>query len=286
MTTTGLKLLALFLMTIDHIAEFNLSAPYWFRWIGRLSAPIFVFCSAIGFSYTRNRKKYILRMYLLSCIMEILNAILNTRYDFVYISNNIFSTLLPSCIIIFIIDTLHADFQKGIRYAVSFVLEQIIGTTITILLNIYSEPMYFEIFSALSINVFFNEAGILFVFLFILLYYNRNYKHKLAFIYTIFSIIYAILYSTNTISYMLIKLNSLHLNKLHNIINFTMQLLQVNTLPIFGMRWFSIVNYYWMVIFSLPFILLYNGKRGRGYKYFFYIYYPLHIYFLYFIFMQ
>ena len=31
---------------------------------------------------------------------------------------------------------------------------------------------------------------------------------------------------------------------------------------------------------ALPFILLYNGQRGRGMKYLFYIYYPAHVYIL------
>ena len=32
------------------------------------------------------------------------------------------------------------------------------------------------------------------------------------------------------------------------------------------------------MIFAVPFILLYNGEKGRGNKYFFYAYYPLHRY--------
>ena len=42
-----------------------------------------------------------------------------------------------------------------------------------------------------------------------------------------------------------------------------------------------IVNYQWMMIFAMPFILMYNGERGRKVKYFFYVFYPIHIWILY-----
>lgn len=42
-------------------------------------------------------------------------------------------------------------------------------------------------------------------------------------------------------------------------------------------------NYEWMMIFSIIPIMLYNGERGRGSKYFFYLFYPAHIYILYLI---
>lgn len=44
-----------------------------------------------------------------------------------------------------------------------------------------------------------------------------------------------------------------------------------------------LVNYQWMMVFSLPFILMYNGERGRSLKYFFYGFYPAHIWILYII---
>ena len=43
-------------------------------------------------------------------------------------------------------------------------------------------------------------------------------------------------------------------------------------------------EFQWMMIAALPFIILYNGERGRyGLKYLFYAFYPLHIWILYFI---
>ena len=36
-------------------------------------------------------------------------------------------------------------------------------------------------------------------------------------------------------------------------------------------------DYQWMMIFSLPIMLLYNNRQGRKTKYLFYIYYIVHI---------
>ncbi len=38
--------------------------------------------------------------------------------------------------------------------------------------------------------------------------------------------------------------------------------------------------YQWMMIGSLPLMLCYNGKRGKGGGRFFYLFYPVHIWLL------
>lgn len=50
-----------------------------------------------------------------------------------------------------------------------------------------------------------------------------------------------------------------------------------------GFNFYDLVtsNFQWMMVFSIIPISLYNGTRGEGSKYFFYIFYPAHIYFLY-----
>jgi hypothetical protein len=40
-------------------------------------------------------------------------------------------------------------------------------------------------------------------------------------------------------------------------------------------------DFQWLMAFAVIPMFLYNGKRGRGGKYFFYVFYPAHIYLLY-----
>ena len=76
MPISFIKLIALLSMLIDHVGEFIPQSPIWFRYIGRLSAPLFFYCSAWGFYYTRNRKKYMLRLYFLGILMSLGNICL------------------------------------------------------------------------------------------------------------------------------------------------------------------------------------------------------------------
>lgn len=71
-----IKIIALILMLMDHIGEFFPDSPIWFRWLGRLAAPLFFYALAVGFQHTRNRKKYLLRLYLANVGMVFFNQIM------------------------------------------------------------------------------------------------------------------------------------------------------------------------------------------------------------------
>jgi hypothetical protein len=65
-----LKIIALILMTIDHIG-FIFDLPITYRIIGRLSFPLFAFLIYQGYQYTRSRKRYFLRLFIFGVSLEL-----------------------------------------------------------------------------------------------------------------------------------------------------------------------------------------------------------------------
>ncbi len=62
MTGFQLKVLGIITMVFDHLSEFFSFAgiPGWFNWIGRITAPIFLFESSEGvYSYTQSKKIHV-----------------------------------------------------------------------------------------------------------------------------------------------------------------------------------------------------------------------------------
>ena len=104
---TALKTIALVLMLLDHIHyffEFTGLVPVWFSMLGRLAAPLFLFCTVEGFAHTHNRKRYILRIWLLGAAMGTVEFFMMyagalRRGDGFYPQNAIFLALFWLCLV-------------------------------------------------------------------------------------------------------------------------------------------------------------------------------------------
>jgi hypothetical protein len=68
---TMLKIIAMVSMVFDHVGDMFFPDLMWPRMIGRLAMPIFSFCIAEGYIYTRDRKKYVLRLGIFALISEV-----------------------------------------------------------------------------------------------------------------------------------------------------------------------------------------------------------------------
>lgn len=247
-----LKIIALGLMTIDHIYEFFSSngIPIWFTWLGRLSAPLFFFTMAEGFFHTKNRIIYVKRLYIFSVIMSLGKfiawkiSIINPSYSIVH--NNIFETFflisLNILLFEFLRDENKAVYKKIIIIFIAILFEVVLPISVYSLFSTSTSKIIASFLPCLLLC----EGNLPFVALGITYFYIRENRKKMIIIYTIFSLI---------------------------------------SFPFFNFSFENAFynNYQWMMIFSLPLILLYNGKKGYGLKYLFYVYYPVHVFLLFLI---
>lgn len=246
-----LKLLGIFLMVFDHIHQFFYidGIPMWFTWLGRIVAPIFLFLSAEGFYYTRSRFKYLLHLYIGFVGMNMISQVLQTTFpsDNVLV-NNIFGTLFLAVLYMLLIDHLIQSIRQHHwwRMLGTFILMIIPVLLSFVAINLLSQ----EHTSSWSLYIMyllptpiFVEGSYFFILLGVMFYVLRKYR--------IGQIIFLILFS-----------------------------LMIGLLS--GSSLFDLdTNFQWLMIFAAIPIWLYNGEKGRSMKYFFYLFYPAHIYFLY-----
>lgn len=276
MTSTTLKVIALFTMLIDHIWSFIPGTPYYFHWIGRISAPIFMFCCIIGYTNTKSKIKYMSRLYALSLIMGAINAFLDIQYNFI-------RTLLIIVVIIFIIEKFEAKDKNAKSMLLIFVLWQIVSSLVIIqLLHLgVNDKIVIMILTVLS-NILALDGGMFFVLIGVIMYIFRDSRKNRGVSYMIVTLLDMLIYNTNILKVTFrvleenIKVPFMFLSILFESILFGVLPPFMNTDLLYG-------DPQWMMIFVLPFILIYNGEKGRGLKYLFYIFYPVHIIILYYV---
>ncbi|MBN1436792.1 MAG: hypothetical protein JW936_06935 [Sedimentisphaerales bacterium] len=66
-----LKYVAIVTMCVDHAGQVLLPDYIWLRYIGRLAFPLYAYLIATGYDLTRNRNRYLLRLFLLACMSQL-----------------------------------------------------------------------------------------------------------------------------------------------------------------------------------------------------------------------
>lgn len=262
-TSYSLKVLALLLMTLDHIYYYLgsgiLPIPHIFTLLGRISAPLFLFAMAEGFSHTHDRMAYLKRLYLASVLMSVGNDLVNSflpHPNGAMVINGMFATLFIVGLYIWAIELLLGNIKKknwkNIGIALAMLLIPIgsgIGVTLYIGNTASVSPIGRIVFQALYTLVpspIFVEGSVYWVFLGTGFYFLRNKKIGLSVFYVLMSGFFFFTAAGEGMTY-------------ENLF---------------------ILNDQWFMVLSIPFILLYSGQRGKKMKYFFYMYYPLHVYVL------
>ncbi|KAJ52412.1 hypothetical protein BD780_001153 [Clostridium tetanomorphum] len=255
-----IKLLALIFMVFDHIHyffEFTGKVPVIFSWIGRLAGGLFLFMMIEGYTHTSNKKKYFLRIYLISIGMGVVRFLLETipqlrRGDGFYAMNGILSTFVILMVMFMGIDYFREKkiFKGLLFFMAPFVIPYIIGPFLAYILTdslrIYANILFYTVLPVPSIV----EGGIYVIISGLILYiFYKNRKVQI----TAFGLF---------------------------------QFLWMTILPILFIKPITLklmfTDYYeWMSVFAVIFMFLYNGEKGKSMKKLFYIFYPAHIYILY-----
>ena len=89
-----LHIIAMVLMLCDHLWGTILSSYDWLTCIGRIAFPLFAFLLVEGFVYTKNLKKYILRLFIFALISEIPFDLMIGNTIFYPIHQNVLWTFL------------------------------------------------------------------------------------------------------------------------------------------------------------------------------------------------
>ena len=279
MNSFSLKIMAVMFMIIDHMAQFLPGMPIWMHWLGRLAAPIFIYCSVWSFTYTRDRKKYLIRLYIAGAIMSFIQWWLN-------IPNNFFRSLFSLLVILYLLEC----FQNKLNFRRKFLLYILwqfstIGLCVLFLSGLrLPETFVIYVIAAITGSIYNLEGGIIYVLLGVLFWIFKNQKKKLAVSFCIFDIILFGLTTTSIISISLgwIRFHCPILTIPIEVLGYLLD--TVVGLPpaeLGGSMWWN--NYEWMMIGALPFLLIYNKKRGKSLKWFFYVIYPVHIVFLWYV---
>ncbi|THB61127.1 hypothetical protein ESZ54_07270 [Vagococcus silagei] len=244
-----LKMIGITLMVLDHIHQMWMleGAPNWLTMVGRVVAPIFLFLSAEGFHYTRNRWGYFKNLLFGYWLMNIISFGLPRLVpnNDVVLMNNIFGTLLIGIILMWIYDLISEGIkekQKNKLFKGIGILVGLLAYSIIILMFMGGNNAIVTLV-AISIfpSLFAIEGGFLMAILALMFYIFREKR-----LWQFISLAAVALISTG-----------------------------FSTTDLF------LVNIQWMMIFAWIPIYFYNGTEGKKMKYFFYLFYPAHLVILY-----
>ena len=261
LSSTALKEIALALMLLDHIHyffAFTGAVPEWFSMLGRVSAPLFLFCTVEGFAHTRDRKTYLLRLWALGAGMGVIQFLiglgLGKRADGFYPMNGILRDLTIACLLWQGIDWLRQRrFGRALALigGVGVLWPAVSLALMSVLPPVGQLPVYFLSWTVLPSWTFSTDGGIAFILGGVLLYALRERRLAQALVWAAWA--------------------------LFTDLGSVLWLLQDG----WGLGRLLLTCYQWMEVFAVPLMLLYNGQRGAGHKKLFYWFYPVHVYVLY-----
>ena len=262
LTETGLKWIALGTMVLDHIHYFfgfTGVIPEWFSMVGRLGAPLFLFCLVEGFTHTHSRKGYFAKVYLISAAMSGLlffmayGGIL-VRPDGFYPTNGMMTTFVILMVIWQGLDWLGEE--KPLRGLAAVILPlawPFLASWVAMQLPGLTNPLGFICYSFVPMWGITGDSSWPVLAMGLVLYLFRKRRGTQVGAFCVYYILYGVIYMG----------------------------LMASQLPDFA--WGQLFTRYYEIygILAAPLMLWYNGERGGGHKLLFYAFYPAHVYILY-----
>ena len=144
LTAGHLKWIAIFTMLLSHLAQtnlmYNMGEEYWFMadlfvFIGRIAMPIFCFFTVQAVIYTKNYKKYFLRLLAFALVAEVPYDLAFYGEPFYSYGQNVIFTILIAALTIFFIDKLLKRHENIIINIVGIILLTIVAMYLTAFLR-------------------------------------------------------------------------------------------------------------------------------------------------------
>ncbi len=267
-----LKIIALVCMTIDHLAAFGFEIPLFasfytpLRIVGRIAAPIFLFLLVQSSRHTRNRKKFLLRLYLAGVGVGLFTTLTNFFLGEIVgysTPGNIIFTFFYTVLYIHLAEMLldavkNRRWKKVLLPLLIFALSHLPNLLYHRLMLPGDVPFRYQMLvedlrDSLLPSIRWGNVvsyGLPFVVLGVIMYFFKTPRQQ-TWVFAAFCLLCAL--GTG---------------------------LAVFFPALYGLpdasTYFNSLQL-WMVL-ALPFLCLYNGKKGGGNKWFFYAYYPIHRY--------
>ena len=105
LSAAALHIIAMALMLMDHLWATLLPAQDWLTCAGRLAFPIFAFMAVEGYFYTRNLKRYALRLLLFALLSEVPFDLMYGGTWFYPVHQNVIWTLLLGLLGVHLMET-------------------------------------------------------------------------------------------------------------------------------------------------------------------------------------
>ena len=288
MSVTNLKRIALAAMVCHYIGAFLPGAPLWLQWIGRLSAPLFFYCMAWSLDKTGDKRLYFKRLYFCSVGMAAFNLILSVIVEktglVTAVTTNMFASLFAGALFIEFLEYAKRYPKRGKRMLRSFLFWQLAFAGLwAVLYELAGVPYAFlNLASAAVGSALTCEGAFMYVLMGVAFYYTKEDKKKLSIAYLAICLIFFVNSAFGLWGRIFMLLGSDILVAIMEILT-GLVLWGASFRPLFDVSHMLNNDFQWMMIAALPLLLCCNGTKDRSFKYFYYIFYPAHVYMLWFI---